>query len=383
MAARLFLGIIALLTVLVVGGVTAYYLYGDEILAEQAMPTVEFVAPPEEDRPLYDEDGDWLVKPGVGEDLVGWEPGEFLPHPYFDQSDVMIDDAADPVDLTPAAIFYVHPTTYLQRDRWNAPIELDGNAAFRARIFIQSQASAFAAMGQVWAPRYRQAAYGAFLSTEPDALSALDVAFEDVSTAFDAFLAANPEGPIILAGHSQGSLHLLRLLKTRGSEIADRLVVAYIVGWPIDRAVDVAVTGPPVCSRRDESGCIMTWLTFADPANPNLFMRTWEEGNGSEPLRSRERLICTNPITGGEPNEEPALGRGTLVPTDGLQNATLAQGAVRARCDEGLLTLAGEVPELGPYTLPGNNYHVYDYALFYGDIRHDADRRREGWERAR
>ena len=31
--------------------------------------------------------------------------------------------------------------------------------------------------------------------------------------------------------------------------------------------------------------------------------------------------------------------------------------------------------KLGPYVLPGNNYHVYDYALFWGSIRADAERR--------
>lgn len=382
MAARIFLVIIALLTLFVVGGVFAYYLYGDEIIAEQAMPTVEFVAPDDDDRPDYGDDANWLVKPGVGAELVGWSPSEVLTHPAFETPEVMLDDAAEPVILTPAATFYVHPTTYLQRDRWNAPTQLEGNAAFRARVFLQSQASIFASMGDVWAPRYRQAAYGAFLSREPDALAALDVAFEDVSAAYDAFLAANPDGPIILAGHSQGALHILRLIKSRGPEIADRLVVAYVVGWPIDRAVDIAAIGPAPCTEPGEEGCVMSWLTFADPANPNLFMRSWEEGNGSELTRSRDRLVCTNPITGGMPAEEAALGRGTLVPRDGLEDATMAQGAVRARCRDGLLTLEGEVPELGPYTLPGNNYHVYDYALFYGDIVHDAGLRRLGWETA-
>ncbi|MEA3057316.1 MAG: hypothetical protein QOF34_131, partial [Sphingomonadales bacterium] len=36
---------------------------------------------------------------------------------------------------------------------------------------------------------------------------------------------------------------------------------------------------------------------------------------------------------------------------------------------------------LGPYVLPGNNYHVYDYALFWGAIRRDAERRLAAWHR--
>jgi hypothetical protein len=36
---------------------------------------------------------------------------------------------------------------------------------------------------------------------------------------------------------------------------------------------------------------------------------------------------------------------------------------------------------MGPYVLPGNNYHVYDYALFWGAVRRDAERRLAAWRR--
>ena len=64
-----------------------------------------------------------------------------------------------------------------------------------------------------------------------------------------------------------------------------------------------------------------------------------------------------------------------------MTSATLEPGKVGARCDNGLLLLDGEIPALGPYVLPGNNYHVYDYALFWGAIRADAERRLAAWRR--
>ena len=68
-----------------------------------------------------------------------------------------------------------------------------------------------------------------------------------------------------------------------------------------------------------------------------------------------------------------------IIPTDAnLTDATLDPGAVGARCEGGFLLINGRddrLPELGPYVLPGNNYHVYDYALFWGDIRRDFARR--------
>jgi hypothetical protein len=31
--------------------------------------------------------------------------------------------------------------------------------------------------------------------------------------------------------------------------------------------------------------------------------------------------------------------------------------------------------EIGTYVLPGNNYHVFDYSLFWANVRADAARR--------
>jgi hypothetical protein len=31
--------------------------------------------------------------------------------------------------------------------------------------------------------------------------------------------------------------------------------------------------------------------------------------------------------------------------------------------------------------LPGNNYHVYDYALFWQAVRNDVERRLAAWNR--
>ena len=83
-------------------------------------------------------------------------------------------------------------------------------------LFVRSQASAFNSVGAVWAPKYRQATFGAFLTSEDNARRALDFAYRDVLAAYEEFLRqAPPDRPIILAAHSQGSLHLMRLLEER------------------------------------------------------------------------------------------------------------------------------------------------------------------------
>jgi hypothetical protein len=191
--------------------------------------------------------------------------------------------------------------------------------------------------------------------------------------------------PIILAGHSQGALQLERLLRERiaGKPLARRIVAAYVVGWPIDTGSDLPALGLPACTAADQAGCILSWMTFGDPANPELILDQWTKTkglNGGE--RKRDGILCVNPIDGAENGAAPPKDNpGTLVPSADLRSATLEPGKVGAHCDKGLLIIDGQVPPLGPFVLPGNNYHVYDYALFWGAIREDAERRLAAWHR--
>jgi hypothetical protein len=54
----------------------------------------------------------------------------------------------------------------------------------------------------------------------------------------------------------------------------------------------------------------------------------------------------------------------------------LQKNLVPARCEgRGFLMIGSSPPDLGPYVLPGNNYHVFDYSLFWANVRADAERR--------
>jgi len=362
MCARRFLFVIFGLTLLFVAGAFFIFQYGGSALIRMATPQGHFSAPPPRSGPDYALGSSWLARPGNNDDPAAWVP------------DGMVTTVAD----NPAATFYVHPTTYLERDRWNAPLQPGGDAGFRARLFVQSQASAFNGQSRIWAPRYRQAAYGAFLLKSGDATKALDLAYGDVLAAFDVFLAAQPVGtPIVLAGHSQGALHLSRLLVERRAPLAGRLVAAYVVGWPLSVSADLPATGLPPCNAPGQAACVLSWQSFAEPANASLVLDNWvgsKSTNGM--LRERKDMLCVNPISGTRDSAaEPGANAGTLVPTPDLASATLAVSQVGARCEDGFLLIGGAIPALGPYVLPGNNYHVYDYALFWGSIRGDVERR--------
>lgn len=372
MCARRFLMVILVLTLLVVAGAFAIFQFGGNVLLKSATPTGHFEAAEAGAGPNYRNDEAWLTRPGIDwpDDPTQWKPaGATLPESENHQ----------------AALFYIHPTTYLERDRWNAPLRIGGSYTdFRTRLFLQSQASAFTDVAVPWVPRYRQAAYGAFLLDSEDARAALELAYGDIAAAFAEFVRESGERPIILAGHSQGALHLMRLLKEKvaGKPIEKRVVAAYVVGWPVSTTADLPALGLPACRTPEEAGCVLSWMSFGEPANPELVLHSYERSPGFlGTKRRREDMLCVNPITGTQygaaaPKENP----GTLVPSADLRSATLEAGVVGAHCDEGLLILDGAIPSLGPYVLPGNNYHVYDYALFWGAIRRDAQRRLKAFE---
>ncbi len=366
MCVRRFLVLIFILTLISVGGAFALYQFGDQVLVRMATPKGHFEAPQKGSGPDYRQDAAWLARPGLAGDPSGWAP-----------EGVVTAKAA-----SPAATFYIHPTTYLERDHWNAPLDAGGDPSGRARLFVESQASAFNAVSDIWAPKYRQAAFGAFLLRSEDARRALDLAYGDVRAAFDAFLANQPtDKPVILAAHSQGSLHLSRRVVDRKNALKGRLVAAYVAGWPLSVTADLPAMGLEPCVRPDQAECVLSWQSFKDPANVSLVTEAWVGTHGlTGAERQQSDMLCTNPLSGSKDGSVPPnANKGTLVPDGDFANATLEPGRVGARCDKGFLKIDGDVPNLGPYVLPGNNYHVYDYALFWGPIRADAERRLAAW----
>lgn len=362
--ARKFLYAIALLVVLAVAGLVAYRLYGPQLLRLGLVPSAPFVAQKPMPANEWAKREMWFARPDIADHPARWLPPGFAATKQGD-----------------AAIFFIHPTSYIDRAAWNAPLD-DATANDRARVFLRGQASAFNGVGEVWAPRYRQATFGAFLTGQREAGLALDVAYRDVTAAWDAFVSSVPPSkPIIVAGHSQGALHLMRLLRQRiaGKPVARRIAAAYVVGWPVSIDTDLAAMGLPACRSADDAGCILSWQTFAEPADTSVITDTYDTSTGFDGRpRMGTAMLCTNPLTGAPNSAALATDNlGTLIPSSDLRTATLRPGFIPARCDggRGFLLIGPSRDEFPSYILPGNNYHVFDYSLFWANIRQDAARR--------
>lgn len=388
--AKKFLYFIAIATVLIIGGLFALNIWSRQLTEIAFVPTEEFVEQEPLEPNIYDDPTMWIARPGMGAaDPSSWQPT--VKAIETDDSRDLLPAPADPaikfaaVPEPPAfAVFFIHPTSYLSRSFWNAPLD-DDDANATAQLYVRSMASPFSfSASETWAPRYRQATVGAFLTDKPEAQMAIDAAYRDVEQAFDFFLESiGPDQPIVLAGHSQGSLHLLQLLreKVAGSDLESRIVAAYAVGWPISIQHDLPQLGLNACANPDQTGCVISWSSFAEPADPSDLLETYAKSIGlsGEP-RGDTPILCSNPLTGGVGGDAPmTANRGTLVPNEDLSDAELVAGYVPARCDERGLLMIGAPPELGSYVLPGNNYHVYDIALYWANLRADAANRVSAW----
>lgn len=363
MLARRFLWVVAGLTVLFIAGAIAYKVFEQQLMRLAFVPKVEFREVPMQAGASYRNRDLWIARPDIADNPALWTP-----------------PGVARTRSPRVSVFFIHPTSFLERTQWNAPID-DRESQWRARLFVRSQASAFNSVGEIWAPKYRQAAFGAFLTTEANANRALDFAYRDVLAAWDEFLREAPaDRPILLAAHSQGSLHLTRLLTERiaGQPVARRIVAAYVVGWPISLTADLPALGLPACARRGDSGCILSWQSFGEPADPKMVTDVYDESVSRTGMpRAGTRMLCVNPLTGNQSDEaDRDANLGTLFPNEDFTAAEFRPRAVPARCDvRGFLLIGRDPPELGGHVLPGNNYHVYDYALFWANIRADAEAR--------
>jgi len=391
--ARKFLYVIAGLVVLVVAVLFALRIWADELTELALVPTAEFEEQSALATNAYQDSAMWFSRPGLRgrPDPARWQPregeadadvaeGEAAPPPAAPSDDAAVMD----VEAVPSfAVFFVHPTSFLNRSRWNALLD-DERSQERARIFLRGLASPFSQASEIWAPRYRQATFGAFLTDAPEAGQAIDAAYRDIDQAFTYFLeSVDPATPIVIAGHSQGALHVIRLVRERvaGTPLEGRVAAVYAVGWPISIEHDLPGLGLPACATPDQGGCIASWSSFAEPADPGRVLETYRDSLGFDgQVRGESPILCLNPLTGTLGGDAPAAANlGTLVPNAELTDGLLVPGAVPARCDERGLLLIGDPPELGPYVLPGNNYHVYDIPLFWRNVQVDVARRVRGW----
>lgn len=255
--------------------------------------------------------------------------------------------------------------------------------------------SVFNGMARVFTPRYRQMSAWGFFADPQRKQQALNIAYGDVQRSFQHFLQTLQGKPFILAGHSQGTMLLCRLLKEDPdfNKHAFLLVAAYLV------AADI---GPGDCGNvvRDcelptQTGCLVHFNVMEEAPHGN---------RAKFFLASRDKnLTCVNPITfrmdqaqalpTQNPGSRPFL-RVSQVVWNLLERFVMRQvpslnfmsplepGVIGARCEDGMVWI-NPVQTTGYWTtgvFPGGNLHGGESSLFYLAIRQNVQQRIQAFQ---
>jgi len=263
-----------------------------------------------------------------------------------------------------ADVFFLYPTTYTGSEKhqkmWNASTEDQKTNEKTDDTAILFQSSIFNGAGRVFAPRYRQAHIHSFYTTDKaSGKQAIELAYSDIRVAFEYYLKHWNNGrPFIIAGHSQGGLHAMSLLKEviEKSPLRKQLIVAYAVGYPIPN--DFFQFLKP-CQAPDETGCFCTWRTF-------------ERGYALKKAHETN-VICTNPLTWTTSERQYApqsLNKGAVVRPfcaiyPAFSDAEICKGVLMAK--------RPKFP--GSALLRTHNYHPGDLNFYYMNIRENAQNR--------
>lgn len=261
-------------------------------------------------------------------------------------------------------VFYLYPTTYTGKrgqNDWNASTDDTKLNQLTDEFPIRYQASLFNGAGRIYAPRYRQAHLNCFFTKKhSDAEKALDLAYQDIRTAFQYYLQHFNNGrPFIIASHSQGTFHAKRLIRefVDDKPLENQMVVAYLVGLTVPH--DYFKNLQP-CATPTETNCYCTWRTFKEGYVPKKLH--FPDSN----------IIVTNPVSWrlDQPSckQEEQLG-GVL-----KDFKKVYPELVRTTVYEDLLWVSK--PKFpGSFLLMKKNYHVADYNFFYADVRYNAQDR--------
>lgn len=277
----------------------------------------------------------------------------------------------DNADWTPAGlknnqdsatvdVFFIHPTTDMTGFSGNSNMDDKSVNKQTDNFPIKFQASVFNGSCKVYAPRYRQAVLNNFFTRKTEkSQKAFDVAYADVKEAFEYYLKNYNHGrPIIIAGHSQGSMHAQKLLREffDGTPLQKQLVEAYIIGFPTHENQFQFLKVSEVA---EESGGYISYCTFGMEANVS-FMPEYNNAVVVNPLSwTREKTYVTSANNHGSISKK----------WDGVKPKICG-----ARCGNGILEI--DKPSEGGFTsLVFKNYHLYDYSLFYLNIRENVDLR--------
>jgi hypothetical protein len=271
---------------------------------------------------------------------------EILPKNYNQDSDYMHD----------ISVFYIHPTTLYDGISWNADT-LYFKKNNLLELCLENQASIFAGITKLYAPHYREMHIYSYTDTL-NGYKAFDIAYQDVLDAFKYFVNHIDNNNFIIASHSQGTNHAVRLIKNYISskkELESRLILSYLIGMQVNKNE----LQMEVCNSPYQSNCFLSWRSF----NENYFPTEWNYGDD---------FVSVNPITFTTDTLTSLRKKhlGILLPNQKIR----FKKTIVASNHLGMLWI--KLPKSILFNkFRRNNYHTADFNLYWMNVRTNLQQR--------
>jgi hypothetical protein len=195
----------------------------------------------------------------------------------------------------PVDCFYVYPTVSL-----DTTPNSDMQAGPEEYNVVRSQFARLGSECRTFAPLYRQITLTALRANmggggQAAATPDREMPYRDVVDAWNYYLENHNDGRgVILIGHSQGAGVLSRLIinEIEGNDVQSRIISAMLLGAtaqvPDGNVVGGTFKHMPVCESGDQTGCIVSYVSFRSDVPPPATSLFGRNGQGST-------AICTNP----------------------------------------------------------------------------------------
>lgn len=265
-------------------------------------------------------------------------------------------DAGRPVNDSLVDVFYVVSTEILEEKDSHGRDAYIGRLTDEERVYITGEMDyirkMFGDSVNFFSPYYNQFTLSALSLPAQQKAKVRQKASADALAAFRHYLRHQNQGRrFILAGFSQGAMHLLDMLRQLRPEEYERMVVAYCMGYRLS-AQDLQHPNLVAATSARDRGTIVSFNSVATPD------AIWPEVNG-------DAVTCINPVnyrTDDEPATFTYQGDTLTVRVDTLHNVLIVDSPKIETY---------RFPMLDGYCKPGNLHH-WDL-LFYGDhIRRNA-----------
>ena len=291
------------------------------------------------------------------------------PVDYSDSNNWAFWDYGD--EEKPADLFIVCPCVDMGKSgNYNSDIT-DEKIKSRFVGALNMELGIYTDVAKVYSPYYRQATFPVYSLDESERAPYLQTAYDDVRSAFLYYCDNCDESrPLILAGFSEGSELLIRLMAELfgDAKYPSRLIAAYVPGWRLTEEQTKQYPWLVPAQVETDADVIVTFNSEAEHITSSLM------------VGENEHTFSINPLnwkTDSTPADKSLNKGACFIDYDGNITSEIPE-LTGAYIDEKRGTL--KVTDVSEADYPGSIFddgifHIYDYQFFYRNLQENVAKR--------